>query len=49
MLTVCVLEQVFPAQRRPLLDRRHLPDFAVFYSLLVIPLVVLLGPGLCCC
>ena len=49
MLTVCVLEQVFPAQRRPLLARGHLPDFAVFYALLVIPLVVLLGAGSCCC
>ena len=43
VLTVCVLEQVFPAQRRPLLARGHLLDFcyAVFYALLVIPLVVL--------
>ena len=40
VLTVCVLEQVFPAQRRPLLARGHLLDFcyAVFYALLVIPL-----------
>src|SRR5215467_11822626 len=47
VLTVCVLEQVFPAQRRPLLARGHLLDFcyAVFYALLVIPLVVLLGAG----
>ena len=47
VLTVCVLEQVFPAQRRPLLARGHLLDFcyAVFYALLVIPLVVLLGSG----
>ena len=32
VLTVCVLEQVFPAQRRPLLARGHLLDFcyAVF-------------------
>ena len=47
VLTVCVLEQIFPAQRRPLLARGHLLDFgyAVFYALLVIPLVVLLGSG----
>jgi hypothetical protein len=43
VLTVCVLEQVFPAQRRSLLARGHLLDFcyAVFYALLVIPLVVI--------
>ena len=47
VLTVCVLEQAFPAQRRPLLARGHLLDFcyALFYALLVIPLVVLLGAG----
>jgi hypothetical protein len=28
VLTVCVLEQVFPAQRRPLLARGHLLDSA---------------------
>jgi hypothetical protein len=41
------VEQVFPAQRRPLLARGHLLDFcyAVLYALLVIPLVVLLGSG----
>ncbi len=40
VLTVCVLEQVYPAQRRPLLARGHLLDFcyAVFYALPVIPL-----------
>lgn len=27
VLTVCVLEQIFPAQRRPLLARGHLLDF----------------------
>ena len=27
VLTVCVLEQVYPAQRRPLLARGHLLDF----------------------
>jgi hypothetical protein len=47
VLTVCVLEQASPAQRRPLLARGHLLDFcyALFYALLVIPLVVLLGAG----
>ena len=47
VLAVCVLEQIFPAQRRPLLARGHLLDFcyAVFYALFVIPLVVLLGAG----
>ena len=32
VLAVCVLEQIFPAQRRPLLARGHLLDFcyAVF-------------------
>ena len=50
VLTVCVLEQVFPAQRLPLLARGHLLDFcyAVFYALLVIPLVVLLGASRAC-
>jgi hypothetical protein len=35
------------AQRRPLFARGHLLDFcyALFYALLVIPLVVLLGAG----
>jgi len=44
---VCTLEQLFPAQRRPLLARGHLLDlcYAVFYALLVIPLIVLLGAG----
>jgi hypothetical protein len=34
VLTVCVLEQAFPAQRRPLLARGHLLDFcyALFYG-----------------
>ena len=47
VLTVCVLEQIFPAQRRPLFARGHLLDFcyAVFYALAVIPLIVLLGTG----
>lgn len=47
VLAVCVAEQIWPAQRRPLLARGHLLDFcyAVFYALLVIPLIVLLGAG----
>jgi sterol desaturase/sphingolipid hydroxylase (fatty acid hydroxylase superfamily) len=47
LLIVCALEQIVPAQRRPLFARGHLLDFgyAVFYALLVIPLVVLLGAG----
>ena len=47
VLAVCVLEQLRPAQRRPLFARGHLLDFcyAVFYALLVIPLIVPLGEG----
>ncbi|MGH3152088.1 MAG: sterol desaturase family protein, partial [Streptosporangiaceae bacterium] len=47
VLAVCVIEQIWPAQRRPVLARGHLLDFcyAVFYALLVVPLVVLLGTG----
>jgi sterol desaturase/sphingolipid hydroxylase (fatty acid hydroxylase superfamily) len=47
LAVVCTLEQLFPAQRRPLLARGHLLDlcYAVFYALLVIPLIVLLGAG----
>jgi sterol desaturase/sphingolipid hydroxylase (fatty acid hydroxylase superfamily) len=47
VLTVSVIEQICPAQRRPVLARGHLLDFcyAVFYALLVIPLIVLLGAG----
>jgi sterol desaturase/sphingolipid hydroxylase (fatty acid hydroxylase superfamily) len=47
VLAVCVIEQIWPAQRRPVLARGHLLDFcyAVFYALLVVPLVVLLGAG----
>lgn len=48
VLVTCVVEQIRPAQRRPVLARGHLLDFcsAVFYALLVIPLIVLLGAGL---
>jgi sterol desaturase/sphingolipid hydroxylase (fatty acid hydroxylase superfamily) len=44
---VCVIEQISPAERRPLLARGHLLDFCylLFYALLVVPLVVLLGAG----
>jgi sterol desaturase/sphingolipid hydroxylase (fatty acid hydroxylase superfamily) len=47
VLVVCVIEQVCPAQRRRLLARGHLLDFSylLFYALLVVPLVVLLGAG----
>jgi sterol desaturase/sphingolipid hydroxylase (fatty acid hydroxylase superfamily) len=47
VLAVCVTEQIWPAQRRPVLARGHLLDFcyAVFYALLVVPLIVLLGAG----
>jgi sterol desaturase/sphingolipid hydroxylase (fatty acid hydroxylase superfamily) len=44
---VCVIEQIRPAQRRPALARGHRLDvcYAVFYALLVVPLIVLLGTG----
>jgi sterol desaturase/sphingolipid hydroxylase (fatty acid hydroxylase superfamily) len=47
VLVVCVIEQVCPAQRRRLLARGHLLDFSylLFYALLVVPLIVLLGTG----
>jgi sterol desaturase/sphingolipid hydroxylase (fatty acid hydroxylase superfamily) len=47
VLAICVIEQVRPAQRRRLFARGHLLDFgyAVFYALLVVPLIVLLGAG----
>ena len=47
VLAVCIIEQIWPAQRRPVLARGHLLDFcyAVFYALLVVPLIVLLGAG----
>jgi sterol desaturase/sphingolipid hydroxylase (fatty acid hydroxylase superfamily) len=47
VLAVCVLEQIRPAQRRRLFARGHLLDFCyvVFYALLVVPLIVLLGGG----
>lgn len=44
---VFVIEQVRPAQRRPLLARGHVLDTAylLFYATLVVPLIVLLGTG----
>jgi hypothetical protein len=44
---VCVIEQIAPAQRRPLLARGHLLDvcYLLFYALFVVPLIVLLGTG----
>ncbi len=44
---VCVIEHFRPAQRRPLLARGHLLDvcYLLFYALLAVPLVVLLGTG----
>jgi sterol desaturase/sphingolipid hydroxylase (fatty acid hydroxylase superfamily) len=44
---VLVVEQVWPAERRPLLARGHLLDvtYLVFYVTLVVPLVVLIGTG----
>ncbi len=47
VLTVCVLEQVFPAQRRPLLARGHLLDFcyATFSSGLAWTVLIIEGAG----
>lgn len=47
VFAVIVIEQIWPAQRRPLLARGHLLDvcYLLFYALFVIPLVVLLGAG----
>ncbi|HET9897840.1 MAG TPA: sterol desaturase family protein [Streptosporangiaceae bacterium] len=47
VFVVCVIERFWPAQRRPLLARGHLLDvcYLLFYALLVVPLVVLLGTG----
>jgi sterol desaturase/sphingolipid hydroxylase (fatty acid hydroxylase superfamily) len=47
VLTVCVIEQIRPAQRRPLFARGHRLDvcYLLFYALLVVPLIVLLGTG----
>jgi sterol desaturase/sphingolipid hydroxylase (fatty acid hydroxylase superfamily) len=47
VLIICVIEQLRPAQRRPLLARGHLLDvgYLLVYALLVVPLIVLLGTG----
>jgi sterol desaturase/sphingolipid hydroxylase (fatty acid hydroxylase superfamily) len=47
VFVVTVIEQIWPAQRRPLLARGHLLDvcYLLFYALFVIPLIVLLGAG----
>ena len=47
VLAICVIEHIRPAQRRRLFARGHLLDagYAVFYALLVVPLIVLLGAG----
>jgi sterol desaturase/sphingolipid hydroxylase (fatty acid hydroxylase superfamily) len=47
VLAVTVIEQIRPAQRRPLLARGHLLDmgYLIVYALAVVPLVVLLGTG----
>lgn len=47
VLIVFLIEQIRPAQRRPLLARGHLLDlgYLLTYALLVVPLVVLIGAG----
>ena len=47
VLTVFLIEQVRPAQRRPLLARGHLLDmiYMLAHALIVVPLIVLLGAG----
>jgi hypothetical protein len=47
VLVIFSIEQLWPAERRPLLARGHLLDlgYLVFYAVLVIPLVVLIGAG----
>jgi sterol desaturase/sphingolipid hydroxylase (fatty acid hydroxylase superfamily) len=47
VLAVFCVEQLRPAQRRPLLARGHPLDVAylLFYALLVVPLIVLMGSG----
>jgi sterol desaturase/sphingolipid hydroxylase (fatty acid hydroxylase superfamily) len=47
VLAICVVEQICPAQRHRLFARGHLLDacYAVFYALLVVPLIILLGAG----
>jgi sterol desaturase/sphingolipid hydroxylase (fatty acid hydroxylase superfamily) len=47
VLVVLVIEQVAPAQRRPILARGHLLDlgYLAAYAIVVLPLVTLLGAG----
>jgi sterol desaturase/sphingolipid hydroxylase (fatty acid hydroxylase superfamily) len=47
VVVICLIERIMPAQRRPLLARGHLLDvcYLLFYALLVVPLIVLLGAG----
>jgi sterol desaturase/sphingolipid hydroxylase (fatty acid hydroxylase superfamily) len=47
VLVVFTIEQLWPAERRPLMARGHLLDlgYLVFYAVLVVPLVVLIGAG----
>lgn len=47
VLVVVLLEQIWPAQRRPALSRGHLLDlgYLLVHALLVVPMVVLIGTG----
>ncbi len=47
VVVVFVIEQVRPAERRPVLARGHLLDMTYFlaYALVVVPLIVLIGAG----
>ena len=47
VLVVMTVEQLWPAERRPVLARGHLLDlgYLLFYALMVIPLIVLIGSG----
>lgn len=47
VLVVLLLEQIWPAQRRPALSRGHLLDllYLLVHALLVVPVIVLIGTG----
>jgi sterol desaturase/sphingolipid hydroxylase (fatty acid hydroxylase superfamily) len=47
VLVVFLAEQIWPAERRPVLSRGHLLDlgYLIAYALLVVPLIVLIGAG----
>jgi sterol desaturase/sphingolipid hydroxylase (fatty acid hydroxylase superfamily) len=47
VLVVFLIEQIWPAERRPMLARGHLLDlsYLLAYALLVVPLIVLIGAG----